>query len=128
MKTYITEFKSRSYGEHLLRAGVAFAFLYPPISAIAEPNVWIDYIPAWAGVLGLEDIVLLHIFGAIEAILGIWILFGRKTVIPASVAGVILLYITFAYPGQFPVLFRDLALALAAFALAYQNHEKITRT
>lgn len=117
--THWTAFKSRSYTEHLLRVGVAFAFLYPPIHALAEPTMWIGYIPAWVPTLTtIPAVTMLHLFGLIEIVLGVWLLIGRTVRIPALVAGALLLFITVANPNQFVILFRDVSLALAAFALA----------
>ena len=61
----------------LLRVGVAFAFLYPALSALYNPFAWIGYFPAFT--LGIvPDLVLLHSFGAVEIIIGVWILSGKK--------------------------------------------------
>ena len=60
----------------LLRVGAALAFLYPPFSALTgDPYTWLGYFPPF--VQGyLPDLVLLHAFGVIEIIIGLWILSG----------------------------------------------------
>jgi hypothetical protein len=100
-----------------LRAAVAFSFAYPAIDAYFNPNTWIGYLPQWATALPLEPIVVLHIFGAIELVIASWLMSGRYLVYPAAIATIILLLITGIYWQQFTILFRDLALALASFAL-----------
>ena len=118
---------TRPVPEHLLRCALAISFLYPPLSALAEPNAWIGYFPAFLVALSpLPAEVLLHAFGAFEVALALWLLLARSARIPALIAGAILLTITLANPAQFLVLFRDLALALAALALAFLPHRTTT--
>jgi len=110
--------------ELLLRASVAFAFLYPPIAALSDPDAWIGYFPGFLLSVGLDEFVLLHIFGAIEGVIALWILFGRKVFFPSIVAAVVLIAIV-AFNGiQFPILFRDVSIALAAVALALMHHPR----
>ncbi len=110
----------------VLRAGLAFAFLYPPLNALADPNAWIGYFPAFmrlaAHAGGIPDLVLLHGFGAIEIVIALWILSGWKIFWPASAACLMLLAIvSFGLP-DFQILFRDLSIAAIALALAIQAY------
>jgi len=106
-----------------LRLGVGFAFLYPPIDALWNPDSWVGYFPRFvhdaAQQAGISDILLLHSFGVFEVILAIWILSGWKVFWPALAAAAMLCTIVITNPSQFEVLFRDLSLAAAAFALAF---------
>lgn len=102
----------------LLRLTVAVSFLYPPVSAFFNPLTWVGYFPSFILALPISDIAILHAFGAVEAIIGVWILFGRRVFYPALAAAAILLAITVINFNQIDVLFRDIALALAALALA----------
>jgi hypothetical protein len=114
----------------LLRAGVAFAFLFPPINALFYPEAWIGYFPqalhAAATNAGISDLVLLHSFGALEVVIAVWVLWGRKAYIPAAAAVAILLAIVATDLSDFQILFRDIALALCAAAVAadswYNEH------
>lgn len=102
----------------LLRIGVAFAFLYPPISALFNPFAWIGYLPSFMlDIAGGYDIALLHIFGGFEILIGLWVLFGRNIFIPSIVATVSLLLIVLFNTTQMDVLFRDLSIALMSFSL-----------
>jgi len=100
-----------------LRAGVAFAFLYPPIHAIWHPDIWIGYFPPF--LFGyVPDEVLLHGFGIVEIIIALWILSGHKIFWPSLIAAAMLTGIVVFHWGSFEVLFRDASIAAAALALA----------
>jgi uncharacterized membrane protein YphA (DoxX/SURF4 family) len=110
--------------EQLLRLALAFAFLYPPLAAISDPYSWVGYFPTFlSDLVAPHQLLLLHTFGAIEVILGLWILLGRRIRIPALLMAVLLLLIVATNAAQFDVLFRDVALALAAVALAVRRRE-----
>lgn len=104
--------------DYLLRAAVAFSFLYPPVAAVLDPYSWIGYIPTFIAQLPVSDLVLLHSFGALEIVLALWILSGWRIVWPSVAAAFILLTIVTINFNQFSVLFRDVSIALAAVALA----------
>lgn len=104
--------------DFVLRAGVAIAFLYPPINAWVDPNAWMGYFP-----LFLQDMfpaeTLLHVFGVIEIVLALWILSGWKIFWPSLLAaGMLIAIVVFNLP-ELQVLFRDISIALAAVALAF---------
>jgi len=115
----------RTFAGLLLRAALAFSFLYPPIAAWFDPFTWLGYIPHFATALWpFGNIVLLHSFGVLEIILALWVLSGRKIFIPSVLMGFILLFIVVTNTDQFDVLFRDLTIAGVAFALALWNWPK----
>lgn len=101
----------------VLRAGLAFAFLYPPLNALADPNSWIGYFPPFMRGI-VPDPVLLHSFGAVEVVIALWILSGWRIFWPSLVAAIILLSIVVFDPSEFQVVFRDLSIASIAVALA----------
>ena len=111
----------------LLRSGVAFAFLFPALNAILDPYAWVGYFPPF--MLGvLPDTLLLHVFGVVQIIIGLWILSGKRIFIPSMVAtGILLLIVLFNLP-DFQVLFRDLVIAGMSFALtlSHRPHPKTT--
>ena len=99
-----------------LRLGLAFAFLYPAINAVFEPDSWIGYFPSF--MLGvLPDLVLLHSFGLIEIVIAVWLINGKGTFYSAATALVFLLLIVAFNVAQFEVVFRDLSIASIALAL-----------
>lgn len=113
-------FPSVSVPELLLRVGVAFSFLYPPVSALFDPYAWIGYFPPFLTQgLGEWELVLLHLFGVVEVAIALWILFGRNIWIPSTAATLMLVAIVVLNLSQFDVLFRDLSIALMSAALMY---------
>lgn len=108
---------SEWWADLVLRASVAFAFLYPPINALSNPESWIAYFPPFIGGY-VPNEVLLHAFGALEIVIALWILSGKKIFWPALVAAVMLVAIVIFNYFNFEVLFRDLSIAGAAIALA----------
>ena len=111
--------------ELFLRVGVAFSFLYPPISAFFDPDPWIGYVPPFLlDIAGANDILLLHAFGIVEIAFALWILFGKRVFIPSTIAALMLAAIVLVNPIQFTILFRDISIALAAAALAFMRHGK----
>lgn len=109
----------------LVRAGVAFAFAYPPYAALSDPTSWLGYFPpfmlAQAAQWGVPALALLHAFGALEVVIALWILSGWRIFIPSLVAAALLVaIIAFGY-NDFEVLFRDAAIAAAALSLAVVN-------
>ena len=117
---------SAKIADIVLRAGLAFAFLYPPISAVGDPNSWIGYFPSFArGVV--DDQLLLHLFGIVEVGLAFWVLSGWRIWIPASVMATFLVGIVVFNIPEFQVLFRDLTIAALALALALMHLPRHTR-
>src|SRR3989344_3359583 len=111
----------RDHANLVLRAGLAFAFLYPPLNAIFDPNAWIGYFPHFMrGVV--PDPMLLHSFGIVEIVLALWILSDWKIFWPSAAAALILLPIVFFGWNDLQVLFRDLSIASIALALALQKY------
>ena len=114
---------SQSLANFLLRLGVAFAFLYPPLSALTDPSSWLGYLPSFARGY-VPDLVLLHAFGALEAVIAVWILSGKRIFVPSLAATVILLAIVVLNLRDFEVVFRDLSIAAMAAALAIQSRRE----
>lgn len=109
--------------ELVLRIGLAFAFLYPPINAIFDPNAWIGYFPSFTRGY-VDDLVLLHVFGAIEVIIAVWILSGKKIFLPSAAACLMLLAIVTMDYTEFQVVFRDLSIAAIGLYLAIKNYPR----
>ncbi|HEY4526383.1 MAG TPA: hypothetical protein VJK53_00805 [Candidatus Paceibacterota bacterium] len=117
---------NREHANLILRMGLAFAFLYPPINALFDPNSWIGYFPQFLRGVG-SDLVLLHAFGAVEIIIALWILSGWNIFWPSVAAALILLSIVAFDFSEFQVVFRDLSIAAIAIALAIQNRPPLFR-
>ena len=68
-----------------MRIGVAFAFLYPPYSALMDPASWLGYFPHFMRGI-VPDALLLHGFGVLGVVLALWILSGKKIFWPSAAA------------------------------------------
>lgn len=117
---------NRDWANLVLRTGLAFAFLYPPINALSDPNAWIGYFPHFLRGI-VPDMVLLHSFGLVEVVIALWILSGRNIFWPSAVASLMLLAIVAMDFSEFQVVFRDLSIASIAVALAIQNRPGFLR-
>ncbi|MBI2109158.1 MAG: hypothetical protein HYT93_03195 [Parcubacteria group bacterium] len=102
----------------ILRIGLAFAFLYPAISAFFNPFAWIGYFPQFAHALIPNDAFLLHSFGVLEIIIAIWLLSGKRAFYPSVVSAILLFLIVVFNLSQMDVVFRDLSILAMAVALA----------
>lgn len=110
--------------EVVLRIAIAVSFLYPPLSALVDPYSWIGYFPQFLMELaGNHQMLMLHVFGIVEALLALWILFGKRVFIPSVIAAMMLFAIVLLNWNQMEVLFRDISIALAAIALALLNRK-----
>lgn len=106
------------YAHLTLRVGLAFAFLYPPYAALSDPLSWQAYFPAFVQALPVSPLILLHAFGLLEVAIALWLLSGWRIHFPAALAALMLLAIVAFNFAQIDVLFRDLAIAAMALALA----------
>lgn len=102
----------------ILRIGAAFAFLYPAYAAFIDPVSWAAYFPSFVRSLPVHETVVLQGFGLIEIVLALWVLWGRRIRIPASLMTFTLLAIVAVNLSQFDVVFRDISIACLTLALA----------
>ena len=112
----------------LLRVGLAFAFIYPAVSAWFSPYIWLGYFPGFildAVGSNSNELILLHTFGAVEIVIGLWFLYGKKLMIPSAIATLILALIVIVDFRLMDVVFRDISIALMSSALfldAWKNN------
>ena len=105
----------------ILRFGLAFSFLYPPINAFWDPYSWVGYLPLFAQGY-VPDLVLLHAFGILEIVIALWLISGKYVFIPSVAAcGILLLIVVMNLP-QFPILFRDLSIGTIALTLVITHY------
>ncbi len=115
----------QTYIPLLLRIGLAFAFLYPAVSAFVTPTSWIGYFPPFLLDLFAEnELVLLHAFGISEIFIALWLLSGKKIFTPSVLAAAYLFGVVAFNIPSIDVVFRDLSLALTAVALALWHYPK----
>jgi len=107
----------------LLRIGVAFAFIYPAVSAYFEPLSWIGFFPGFLRDVFPSETLLLHLFGLFEIIIALWILIGRNIFIPSVLAAVFLFGIVVFNLSSLDIVFRDIPIMLMAVILAVLHYK-----
>lgn len=105
----------------VLRIGLAFAFLYPPINALVDSNAWIGYFPQFTRGI-VDDALLLHAFGVVEVVIALWVLWGKYIFYPAAAALLMLVGIVVFNLSEFQVTFRDLSIAAIALYLCVRHY------
>lgn len=103
----------------LLRCALAFSFAYAAVQSFREPQNWIGWFPPFMLALSpFTPDTTLALFSVVELALAALLLSGKWGVPVAIVSGAMLLGIAMFNLGAIDIVFRDIALALAAFALA----------
>lgn len=103
----------------LLRGGLAFVFLYAAMSSFLHPDTFARYFPAFLPSAWARE--LLPGFAAFEVLLALGLLTRRFTYPAALLSALTLAGIVIMNPDAFEVLFRNIAIACAALALALQT-------
>lgn len=107
----------------LLRIGLIFVFLYAIIDSFVHPGAWLGFIPDFAAKFA-DPKLLLDTFSGVQLILVIWLASGKYLRYAAFAAGLTITAITLSNVSLLPVTFRDVGLALAAFALGFISQNK----
>lgn len=110
-----------SIADLVLRIGLAFAFLYPPLNALGDPNAWIGYFPQFTRGI-IDDTLLLHLFGLVEVVIAAWLLWGKHLFWPSAAAFLMLVGIVLFNTPEFQVVFRDLSIAAIALYLCVKHY------
>lgn len=100
----------------LIRIALIFVFTYAAISAFVTPDAWLGFIPSFVPT-NLAKFSL-DSFGVIQLALAAWLLSGIYLRLAALASGLVILALTLTNLASLTVTFRDVGLALAAFALA----------
>ena len=103
----------------LLRLGLAFTFVYAAISGFIQPENWVGWLPEF-----VRSEIWLNAFGVFEILMGLWLLSGWEILWAGLISGAALLGIAIFNLGAMLIVFRDVGLAAAAFALASIEYEK----
>lgn len=107
----------RDFSPFFLRVGIAFVFLWFGFSQIKNPSAWTRMVPDY--VLSMSPFsveTLIYFNGTFEIVFAFFLLLGLYTRITSLLLGLHLLHIT-TIVGYGPVGARDLALAIATFAI-----------
>ena len=108
------------YLEYSLRLGLAFAFIYPAVSAFIEPNNWIGFIPVFIREI-IPAEIFLPIYSIVEIIIGAGILLSKNPFYYAVAGAFVLGAIVILNIGSFDLVFRDVSIIGMAVALVMLN-------
>ena len=97
---------------YLLRAAVAFPFVYVPIAAYFNPDNWIWFVPDF-----MPKALFLNLFGIAEIGIALGLFFMENPFLPALAAIAALAPILLFDWYAFDIVFRDVSILLAAAAL-----------
>jgi len=105
----------------LLRIGLAFVFLYAGIAAFISPNNWVGFIPNIGNFI--TKAILLQIHSAVNVLLSIWLLSNKKIFYASIISSIFLFGIIIFNISSFDIVFRDVAILLAAISLSIFNYK-----
>ena len=111
----------------LLRTGLAFVLIYAATSSFFYPETFARYFPSFMPQSWATE--LLPVFAIFEMVLAVGLTTERYTGTASFLTGLTMIAIIVVNPDAFSVLFRNVAIACGAFALAVQNRrERAERT
>ena len=107
----------------VLRLALAFAFLYSPIAAFFYPDNWIWFVPDFVGTF-VPKLLFMQVFGVVEILIALGVLFLKNPTIPAILACLILAGIIVLDWSAFDATFRDVSILLAGVGLIILHQKK----
>lgn len=106
--------KYSKFAPTILRIGLGFVFAWFGYMGLSDTSAWVKLVPEWATALAdAETLVKIH--GAVELIFGIFLIFGVKLRLAATILFISLLHTLTLVKGG--ILIRDIGLAAALLAL-----------
>ena len=109
-------FNSNNWASLLIRMGLCVTFVYASVSALLQPELWVDYMPHFLTVIAPAKL-LLDSFSIFQLLLTFWLMSGRQLWAAGLIATLLLIGIVMTSPSLFVITFRDLGLGLCALAL-----------
>jgi hypothetical protein len=100
----------------LLRIGLAFVLSYAATASFADPETFAPYFPSFMPAAWATE--LLPVFAVFETLLAVGLMTDRYAYTASMLAGLTMVAIVALNPAAFDLLFRNVAIACAAFALA----------
>ena len=124
-KVNLTSMRQKTLLSFILRAGLAFSFLYPAIDSFFHPDTWIGFFPGWLIAINPVDIATLSLlFAGLEIVIALGILFARDPFYPTSAAVVVLASIVVFNWSALDIIFRDISIISMAIALILLRDQK----
>lgn len=106
----------------ILRAGLAFVFVYAGISGLVDPLSWIGFFPAFIFKIVSAQMAM-PVFSLLEILLGFWVLSGVKIFWSTIIVTVLTVTIIVFNTSQFLVVFRDVGILAASIALLFLSKD-----
>ena len=110
------KFDEKKLVSFFLRTGLATVFLYAGIAVLLNPLGWAGFIPVWASNIFPEN-VFLPLHAALDIIIGIWLISGKKLFYASAAASLALFSIVVFNIEALDIIFRDIAILFSALAL-----------
>lgn len=108
----------------LLRYSLAALFLWFGWQQLADPALWIGFLPEWTAYFPVPGEMIVRLNGWLEIVGAFFLIIGIFTKLAAWILGLHLLAIALATGGALGV--RDGVLALACFSLALASPDHLT--
>jgi len=105
----------------LLRAGLAFVFLYAGFEGLRDPLLWVGYMPGFTS--GEQALAMVKLFSFVELVLAVWLIAGVYVRYAALVAVGMLAGITVFNLDVLIITFRDVGLTAMAAALFFSEEQ-----
>ncbi len=113
----------------LLRAGIAFSFIYTAVAIFLNPLSWTGYFPNFLlKIFSGNEILLLYIFSISEILIAIWILIGRNARLPSILASIYLTLIIISNFQFMDIIFRDISILAMALSLTILEKTNLFKT
>jgi hypothetical protein len=103
--------------DFLLRFGLAFVFSFAAFEIFRDPRTLTGYTPDFIFEI-VQPNVFMYSFAAFEVALALWLLSGKKTLIPALLSAGAMFSIIIFNLAAFDVVFRNVAIMFGALSLA----------
>lgn len=113
-RAYFFFMQKEEYVSILLRLGVGFVFVWFGVDKFFHPAVWLGWVPMPA------SNNLIYFLGAVETLVGLFILFGFLLKFAAIVASLMLFGIIVSIPFS-EISVRDISIFFAALALLFSR-------
>lgn len=114
--------KNIKIAKNLLRLGFAFVLLYATVEIYMNPENFLKYVPGFVTQI-IPVNLFLFLFAIFELVLMGWLLSGWQTKYSALLFFLLMVGIIVTNLQYFNVLFRNVAIAFSALALAALDQE-----
>ncbi|MBI3632186.1 MAG: DoxX family membrane protein [Candidatus Vogelbacteria bacterium] len=110
----------------IARLGLAFPFIYAAVASLIRPENWISFFPPF--MVNAMPKVLIPGWALLQIIVGVWLIIGKKILIPSIIASVMLVGIFIFNFSLLDIIFRDVSILATAIVLtisSYRNENSL---